>query len=298
MPKFTFTPCRLHKRPNICLYFTFDETVSTNTPSCCEFAFLKKYLCVTLPLISPCCLSSEVPHSQAFCVTAEANRSWKDNTRLPRLCIILTQLQHHIKALVFTLRVAVSEKRAAGRFSKWLLCFFSAWSTTRLTWADDKTSFLNCCSVTGELGFFCVWLPETWKNSLCLTEVLNASSKFRVCTAPQKLPFLQLFCKTFKFRCAFPVYSTRLLCAFIRKLSGSDLWWKNKSQACFRFQRSSQEGGAAVKLPDLCFNLQRSTRPRDPHFSQNNQQKKKKRNMGCLSHDCFFLPSNIKTCLV
>lgn len=141
--------------------------------------------------------------------------------------------------------MAVSEKRAAGRFSKWLLCFFSAWSTTRLTWADDKsvkkgnkTSFLNCRSVTGELGFFCVWLPETSKNSLRLTEVLNASLKFRVCTAPQKLPFLQLFCKTCKFRCAFPVYSTRLLCAFIRKLSGSDLWWKNKGLACCRFQRA------------------------------------------------------------
>lgn len=35
--------------------------------------------------------------------------------------------------------MAVSEKCAAGRFSKWLLCFFSAWSTTRLTWADDKS---------------------------------------------------------------------------------------------------------------------------------------------------------------
>lgn len=200
--------------------------------------------------------------------------------------------------------MAVSEKRAAGRFSKWLLCFFSAWSTTRLTWADDKsvkkgnkTSFLNCRSATGELGFFCVWLPETSKNSLRLTEALNASSKFRVCTAPQKLPFLQLFCKTCKFRCAFPVYSTRLLCAFIRKLWE---WFVVEKQrpGLLQISESSQEGGAAVKLPDLCFNLQRSTRPRDPRFLQNNHQKKKKRNMGCLSHDCFFLPSNIKTCVV
>lgn len=112
-----------------------------------------------------------------------------------------------------------------------------------------------------------------------------------------QLPFLQLFCKTCKFRCAFPVYSTRLLCAFIRKLWE---WFVVEKQrpGLLQISESSQEGGAAVKLPDLCFNLQRSTRPRDPRFLQNNHQKKKKRNMGCLSHDCFFLPSNIKTCVV
>lgn len=67
--------------------------------------------------------------------------------------------------------MAVSEKRAAGRFSKWLLCFFSAWSTTRLAWADDKsvkkgnkTSFLNCRSVTGELGFFVCDFPKPQKT--------------------------------------------------------------------------------------------------------------------------------------